>query len=70
VLTVLAILTRHADILFMVMAWLFVLSRLVHAYIHTGTNYIPHRFNAFAVGVFTLLAMWVIFAVRLLAGLP
>src|SRR5271166_3553791 len=37
VLTILAISTRHADILFLVMAWLFVISRLVHAYIHTGT---------------------------------
>ena len=52
------------------LAWLFVLSRLVHAYIHTGTNYISHRFNTFAVGVVVLLAMWAIFAVRILAGWP
>ena len=70
VLTVLVIATRHADIVFVVMAWLFVLSRLVHAYIHTGSNYVPHRFNAFAVGSLILLAMWAIFAVRILAGLP
>ena len=48
VLTILAIVTRHADFLFVVMAWLFVSARLAHAYIHTGTNYVPHRFNAFA----------------------
>jgi len=70
VLTVLAIITRHADILFVVMAWLFVLSRFVHAFIHTGSNYVRHRFNAFAAGVFILLAMWIIFAVRILLGLP
>ena len=70
VLTILAIMTRHADVLFVVMAWLFVITRIVHAYIHTGSNYVPHRFNAFAAGVFVLLAMWVIFAVRLIAGLP
>ena len=52
------------------LAWLFVLSRLVHAYIHTGTNYVRHRFNAFAAGVFILLAMWTIFAVRILLALP
>lgn len=69
VLTILAIATRLADLLFVVMAWLFVITRLVHAYIHTGTNYVPHRFNAFAAGVFILLAMWAIFAVRLIAGL-
>lgn len=70
VLTIVAIMTRHADFLFVVMAWLFVLTRLVHAYIHTGSNYVRHRFNAFAAGVFILLAMWIIFAVRILLGLP
>jgi hypothetical protein len=70
VLTILAIATRHADLLFVVMAWLFVITRLVHAYIHTGTNHVPHRFNAFAVGVLVLLLMWAIFAARILAGLP
>jgi hypothetical protein len=70
VLTILAIVTRHADLVFVVMAWLFVLTRLLHAYIHTGSNFVRHRFNAFAVGAVTLLAMWVIFAVRILLGLP
>lgn len=70
VLTIVAIITRHADFLFVVMAWLFVLTRLVHTYIHTGSNYVRHRFNAFAAGGFILLAMWIIFAVRILLGLP
>lgn len=70
VLTVLVIVTRHADFVFVVMAWLFVASRLVHAYIHTGSNYVPHRFNAFAIGSLILLAMWLIFAVRFLLALP
>ena len=69
VVTILAIITRHADFIFVVMAWVFVLTRLVHAYIHTGTNYVPHRFNVFALGAFILLAMWIIFAVRILLGL-
>lgn len=70
VLTLLEIVLHQADLLFVVLAWLFVLSRLVHAYIHTGTNYVRHRFNAFAAGVFILLAMWIIFAVRILFALP
>jgi hypothetical protein len=69
VLTVLAMFTHQADYLFVVMAWLFVLSRFVHVYIHTGTNYVRHRFNAFAVGAFILLLMWVIYAVRILLGI-
>ncbi len=70
VLTILAIITRHADFLFVIMAWLFVLSRLAHAYVHTGSNFVRHRFNAFALGVVILLAMWTVFAVRILLGLP
>lgn len=70
VLTALEIVLHQADLLFVVLAWLFVLSRLVHAYVHTGTNYVRHRFNAFAAGVFILLAMWIIFAVRILLALP
>ena len=70
VLTILAIMTRHADFIFVVLAWLFVASRIVHAFIHCTTNYVRHRFNAFAVGVFILLAMWIMFAVEILLGLP
>jgi hypothetical protein len=66
VLVVLAWITKQADLIFVVMAWIFVLSRLVHAYIHTTTNHVPTRFNAFAVGVLVLLLMWIIFAVRIL----
>jgi len=51
------------------MAWLFVVSRLVHAYIHLTSNHLGNRFAAFATGVLILLVMWVIFAVRILLGL-
>src|SRR2546421_3437193 len=70
VLVILAWITRHADLIFVVMSWLFVLSRLAHAYIHTTSNHVPTRFRAFAVGVFVLLLMWIIFAVRILLSLP
>jgi len=69
VLTILAVITRHADLVFVMMAWGFVPTRLLHAYIHTGSNFVRHRFNAFALGAFILLAMWIIFAVRILLGL-
>ena len=49
-----------------VLAWIFVVSRFVHAYIHTTSNHVPTRFNAFAVGAIVLLLMWIIFAVRIL----
>ncbi|SCZ08067.1 MAPEG family protein [Microvirga guangxiensis] len=64
VLVVLALITRKADMLFVVMSWMFVASRLVHAAIHTTSNKVSWRFQAFVVGVLILIAMWVIFAFR------
>lgn len=66
VLVILAWITRQADLIFVVMAWIFVLSRIAHAYVHTTSNHVPTRFNVFAVGVLVLLVMWVIFAIRIL----
>jgi len=70
VLTILAIVSRHADLLFVVLAWIFVLFRLLHAYIHVTSNRISRRGPLFGVSLLVLFIMWVIFAVRILAGLP
>jgi len=66
VLVILAWITKQADLIFVLMAWIFVISRLAHAYIHTTSNHVPTRFNLFALGVAVLLIMWIIFAVRIL----
>jgi hypothetical protein len=68
-LTVLALMTRHADLLFVIMAWIFVASRLVHAYVHVTSNRVGRRFAAFAVGAIVLALMWAIFILRILSGL-
>jgi hypothetical protein len=65
----LAMISNKADLAFVVMSWLFVLSRLVHAYIHTTSNRVPRRFFAYLFGTVILLLMWIIFAVRILFGL-
>ena len=70
VLTILAIMTRHADFLFVVLAWVFVLSRVVHAFIHVTSNNLRLRGLWFGVGAVVLFIMWVIFIVRILLGLP
>ena len=67
VLTILALFLRKADLLFVVMAWIFVLLRVVHAAIHVTSNHVGRRFQAFAAGAVVLLLMWVVFAVRILA---
>jgi len=40
-----------------VASWLFVATRVVHAYIHTGTNYVPLRRSVFSTGVLILLVL-------------
>lgn len=67
VLVVLAYILHKADYLFIIMAWVFVALRIVHAVIHTTSNHVGHRFQAFAAGAVILLLMWVVFAVRILA---
>lgn len=41
----------------LVLAWVFVLSRLAHAYVHVTSNYVPHRLGLFMVGVVSVLLM-------------
>lgn len=54
-----------AGLLAQLLAWLFLASRVVHAYIHTGSNYIPTRLAVFKFGflvVFLMLglAVWAV----------
>jgi len=69
VLTILAWITRHADLLFVIMAWIFVLLRLAHAFVHVTDNVVRRRGAIYGVGVLVLALMWLIFAVRILLGL-
>jgi hypothetical protein len=69
VLTVLALFTKQADLLFVVLAWIFVLTRLAHAYVHVTSNRVTWRGAVYGVGALVLTLMWVMFMVRiLLAG--
>lgn len=56
---------RAADVVAQALAWLFVSSRVVHAAVHTGSNYVPMRRRIFTLGVLVLFAMTVLCAVRL-----
>jgi hypothetical protein len=70
VLTILSMVTHHADFLFVVLAWIFVLSRLAHAYVHTTSNIVQRRGPLYGLGLASLLIAWVVFAIRILLGLP
>jgi hypothetical protein len=66
VLVALILITNTNSTIFVLLAWLFVITRLVHAFIHTTTNRVDRRFYAMAAGMVILLVMWVIFAARIL----
>ncbi|MFE1597713.1 MAPEG family protein [Methylobacterium sp. ID0610] len=65
-LTAFAVLTRKADLVFVIMAWAFVLTRIAHAFVYATTNPLMLRFRIFLAGALVLMAMWVVFAVRIL----
>jgi hypothetical protein len=46
------------------LAWVFVLTRCVHAFIHIGFNYVPLRFAAFFAGSVALAVLWTRFAAQ------
>jgi hypothetical protein len=45
------------------MAWAFVISRIIHAYIHMSTNYVPARFRVFTIG-FVIMTLMTILAIK------
>jgi hypothetical protein len=53
------------DMVFVVLSWLFLLTRLVHSYVHTTSNDVPSRMRVFLAGFLTLLLMWTWLAVKL-----
>jgi hypothetical protein len=69
VLTILSLVTRHADLLFVVLAWIFVALRVVHAYIHVTDNNVNRRGPMFGLGALVLTIMWLVFMVRILLGI-
>lgn len=68
ILVAFALITRKADLIFVVLSWVFVAARLVHAFIHTTTNRVPRRFFVYVVALTTLLVMWIYFAIQILTG--
>ena len=69
VLVALALIVRKTDLLFVVMSWIFVALRIIHAGIHTTTNRLGNRFMTYTAGLVVLVAMWIILAVRILLAI-
>jgi hypothetical protein len=65
-LIALALPLRHADLFIVLMSWVFVVTRFLHAGIFVTSNDMRHRSLAWFAGVLVLFAMWIYFALRIL----
>ena len=61
-----ALITRQAGFVFVILSWIYVATRFVHAYIYTTSNVLGWRFRIFLVGALVLMAMWILLAVQIL----
>ena len=68
VLTILAWVTRHADLIFVLLAWIFVIFRYLQAYVHVTNNQVRLRGAFFGVSAVVLAIMWLIYIVEILTA--
>jgi hypothetical protein len=47
------------------LAWAFVITRAIHAYIHMSSNYVPARFSVFTIGFVIIIVMTILAALAL-----
>ena len=65
-LIALALPLRHADLVVVMLSWVFVVTRFAHAGIFVNSNDLGRRSMAWFAGVLVLLAMWIYFALKIL----
>jgi hypothetical protein len=66
VLTILEFVTHLAGIVFVVLAWIFVVFRILHAYIHVTSNNIKLRGPLYGIAAIVLIVMWLTYIVEVL----
>ncbi len=60
--------TEQVGIAVVVLAWLYVASRLAHMAVHITTNYVPLRMRFFGIGLFIQLVMLIMAGVGLITS--
>ena len=66
VVVILIYVTNQSSIIFVGLAWLYVLARLMHSMIHLGSNKVINRFKTYALSFATLILLWTVLLIRLL----
>ena len=58
----------RAGIVFVVLAWIFVICRVLQAYIHVTSNVVRYRGLFFSIGAVVLMIMWALYIIEVLTG--
>lgn len=66
VATILGMLLPVEGYVFLGLAWLYVVARVIHAYVHIGSNNLGLRMPIYAFGWFVLTAMWILILIKAL----
>jgi hypothetical protein len=66
ILIAVALPLRHADLVIVMLSWVFVVTRFAHAGIFVSSNDLGQRSMAWLAGALVLLAMWLYFALKIL----
>jgi hypothetical protein len=66
ILIAVALPLRHADLVIVLLSWVFVVTRFAHAGIFVTSNDLNQRSLAWFAGVLVLFAMWLYFALKIL----
>jgi hypothetical protein len=66
ILIAIALPLRHADLVIVLLSWVFVVCRFAHAGIFVSSNDLGQRSMAWFAGVLVLFAMWLYFALKIL----
>jgi len=65
VICILIYVTQRVDSLFILLAWGYLITRVIHSFVHLGRNHPLHRFFAFGSGMVILLVMLLKWAVSI-----
>lgn len=60
--------TNGVSFVAVTMAWIFVILRYLHAFVHVTSNKLRYRSSAFATGFLVLVVLWIWFALHLLGA--
>lgn len=56
----------QVDSIYIILSWVYLFSRIAHAYIHTTYNALRHRKNVFLISSMILVALWAKLAIDML----